>query len=499
MAETIPSQPTDAARGEPSALGWLLVITGIAAAVRFYGLEQQLWYDEITTLLDSVRKPLWEIVTTYETQNQHTLYSILARISVITLGESNAALRLPAVLFGTAAVPALYWFARHITDRAEAQLAAALLAVSYHQVWFSQNARGYTMLLLWTLAATTLFLRGVRQPSRAVWLGYGAILALGMYTHLTMAFVAAGHGLVWLWMLADTGHVPEAFPEKRWLPLTGFGAAGALTLLLYAPVLPQMFTRTVGGTAASVGSQWTNPMWLVWETARGLFGAGDSAAAWIKVAAGAGIAGGILLAGLISYWKQDRALAALLVLPGVVTAAVMLALGHNLWPRFFFFAIGFAFLLVFRGLRVFADWATPRAGRHPEAGRRIGTAAALLLIGVSTWTMPPAFLYPKQDFAGAMDFVERVNIQNQRVLTAGLATLPYVRYYQRDWPAAETAAQLREFRANGTTGWVVYSMPIFIRSRQPEIWNAIESEFTTVRIFRGTLGSGEVYVARTKP
>ncbi len=498
MSNSFSKNSQDADRTDPSALGWLLVITAIAAAARFYGLEQQLWYDEITTLLDSVRKPLGEIVTTYESQNQHTLYSALARISVVTLGESNATLRLPAVLFGIAGVPALYWFARHIADRTESLLAAALLAVSYHHVWFSQNARGYTMMLLWTLLATGLFLRGVRQPSLGIWTGYGAVLALGMYTHLTMAFVAAGHGLVWLWMLADMRHAPPDFTARRWLPLAGFGTAGALTLLLYAPVLPQLFARTVGG-AVNVESEWTNPLWLAMETLRGLFGPGVGAFGVAATLLFALMFSVSMLITLRSFGQASLHALALMIFPGVVTAVVMLGLGHNLWPRFFFFGIGFALLVLARALVRGANLFAVLLAWTDESRRRAVLFGAVCLIYTFFLLMRPAFLFPKQDFAGAMNFLDAQRAPGQPVFTAGLATLPYQRYYRRDWPAAETAAQLQEFRAAGKTAWVVYAMPIYIRSRQPEIWNAIESEFTTVEVFRGTLGGGEVYVARTKP
>jgi len=48
------------------------------------------------------------------------------------------------------------------------------------------------------------------------------------------------------------------------------------------------------------------------------------------------------------------------VIPGVITAAVMLFLEHNLWPRFFFFAIGFGMMLLMRGAFLwFAAWLFP--------------------------------------------------------------------------------------------------------------------------------------------
>ena len=46
------------------------------------------------------------------------------------------------------------------------------------------------------------------------WMWYGVAMALGMYTHLTMGFVAAGHGLVFLWLVFSRKREAGAWPEN---------------------------------------------------------------------------------------------------------------------------------------------------------------------------------------------------------------------------------------------------------------------------------------------
>ena len=41
-------------------------------------------------------------------------------------------------------------------------------------------------------------------------------------------------------------------------------------------------------------------------------------------------------------------------------------------------------------------------------------------------------------------------------------------------------------------------MPNSIRSSQPEVWDVIESKFTVIRAFPGTLGGGTIYVSKSK-
>lgn len=493
--------------------GWLAGLTLAALALRVVALDQQLWYDEMLLAVRWAPLRLWEIVTTYTSQNQHMLYSVLARVAMDLFGESNWALRLPAVLFGAATVPALYFCGRQVTTQRESLLAAALLAVSYHHVWFSQNARGYTGLALWTVVTTYFFLRGIRESGLRPWLWYGVTLALGMYTHLTMGFVAAGQFLVYLWLFG-TGRGPSSGlaglrinQQRFYKPLSGSVLAGVLTLALYAPVLPQVLARTVGGqssAAAQVQSAWTNPLWLVLETLRGLAAGAGGALGYVVLPA----AGAILLAGLWSYWRQDRSVVGLMVLPGVITAAVMLFLEHNLWPRFFFFAIGFGMMLLVRGAMVTGEWVASVTERGASTSLRTskqrlygvpwGTALVALMIVASAWSVRSAWIYPKQDFAGALKFVESQRQPGEPVALAGLAVFPYREYYKRDWPAVATRAELDAARVAGQRIWLVYASPIFVQSRQPEIWNTLRTEFEEVRVFRGTMGDGAVYVCRSK-
>ncbi len=82
----------------------LLALAVVAAAtLRFVGSGDQLWYDEIRTLVDSVRK-LAFTVTHFPSDNAHVFYSVLAQISIWLGGETASMLRLPAILFGVASI-----------------------------------------------------------------------------------------------------------------------------------------------------------------------------------------------------------------------------------------------------------------------------------------------------------------------------------------------------------------------------------------------------------
>ena len=174
----------------------LLLLLLASTGLRLYRLDEGLWLDEILTYVRYARLPLGDIVRTFDSENQHFLYSILASLSFQIFGESGWALRLPAVLFGVASILALYLLGKEVAGSVEGLLAAALMAFSYHHLWFSQNARGYTGMLFWTLLSSWFMLRGLKNGRLADWLAYGASAALGTYTHLTMGFVIFGQLIV---------------------------------------------------------------------------------------------------------------------------------------------------------------------------------------------------------------------------------------------------------------------------------------------------------------
>ena len=286
----------------------LIALMILTAALRVIGLDGGLWLDEIFTLVDSVRQPVAQIVTVFPGNNQHTLYSVLAHVSIQAFGEEAWSLRLPARLFGAATPPVLYLFAREFTGRTEAMLAGLLLAVSYHHVWFSQNARGYSALAFFALLASWLLLRGLRRGKRSDFLWYGVASALAVYTHLTMVFMVMAHAAACALLFGVPPFDKDALPRWR-LPAMGFVLAAVFSLALYAPLLldvQQFFLKP------RIPADVTTPTWAAKAMLSGLqVGTGTALGM---------LAGAVLfLCGLVSYFQQSRFLLALFVLPGVIT------------------------------------------------------------------------------------------------------------------------------------------------------------------------------------
>ena len=462
----------------------LIALTTLAVILRAIGLNGGLWLDEILTLVDSVRKPLAQIVTVFPGNNQHTLYSVLAHISIRTFGDHPWSLRLPALLFGAATPLVLYFFAREVTGCIEALFAGLLLAVSYHHVWFSQNARGYSALAFFALLASWLLLRGLRRGRLVDFLCYGAVAALGVYTHLTMVFMVIAHAAACTVLL---GWPVGKSTLAQWrLPLIGFALAMVLSLLLYAPLLfdvQQFFLKRTMPAAVAT------PTWAAKAMVSGLrVGTGTALGALAGVI--------VFICGLRSYFQQSRFLLALFVLPGVFTLAVVLALRQPIFPRFLFFLAGFGVLILVRGALEIGSWLTRRRkeGAAPPPVTALGVALVSLMVAISAVSLDFDYRYPKQDFDAAMQFVHARRAEAEPVLAAGGAVYPYRQYYRLPWSGLTSLGQLNDIRAQGQRVWVVYTLADYIEAGTPDLMRALREECSVAEVFRGTVAGGDLTV-----
>ncbi len=145
----------------------LFIITLLAAALRFYKLgEWSFWIDEIFTINHAVRhfstlKLLLENLP--PTRNWIPL-SVIINAQVLKMGgitEWNA--RLVPAMIGILSIPILYLPTRKIFGSRIALIGLMLLAVSPWHVFWSQNARFYTSLMLFYTLALFAFYFGIEE------------------------------------------------------------------------------------------------------------------------------------------------------------------------------------------------------------------------------------------------------------------------------------------------------------------------------------------------
>ena len=159
-------------------------------------------------------------------------------------GTSTWAMRLPSALLGTACIPLVFWLGMLTRQQAAGWLAAALVAVNGHLVFWSQIARMFTLACCLGLLATILLLKIASQShaSRTLQVSYAAIMLLGLCTHIFFWLILAAHIF---WTLVT------AWSEK--LPLPAAAKLQFLVLILGSPLLASSAYQN-GNTLAALSS-----------------------------------------------------------------------------------------------------------------------------------------------------------------------------------------------------------------------------------------------------
>jgi 4-amino-4-deoxy-L-arabinose transferase-like glycosyltransferase len=168
-----------------------------AAALRFTRIgHQSFWLDESYTV-DLVQRPFGDMLSGVASdESTPPLYYIVAWLWEKLFGHGEAGLRSLSALFGTLAVPAAWAAAREWFGPARAPraglIAAALVAFNPFFVWYSQEARSYSLLVL--MAALTLLFLARRSYG---WWALTAAVAL--LTHYFAAFLLVPEAIWLLW------------------------------------------------------------------------------------------------------------------------------------------------------------------------------------------------------------------------------------------------------------------------------------------------------------
>jgi hypothetical protein len=482
-------------------------ILAIALALRLYKLDSSLWFDEVMTLGHYVRRPVAELIADYSSFNNHLFYSLQARALVWTFGEQVWALRAPAVVFGVASIWVLWRLARTMLEPVAALAAAALLALSYHHIWFSQNARGYTELMFWCLLALLVFVRALGGVSRLAWIGFAACLAAAMYTHLTAAFFIAALGLAyaamlamrWLGLSASGNLAAPAEPRAQAAPVVGFVLGGVFTLALCAPAIPQMLSQVgaVKGTSAVDPMQeYQSPLWAALEGLRTLGGSDPL----VLAAAPAALA--VAALGAVVLFRRNALVVTVGVLHIVLTLAALLAVHMRIWPRFFFTDIAFVLLFIAAGADELARWLATAARRLRldfATAPRLFAAGAAVMFAASGLLAARNYAVPKQDLSGAVQVLAEAGAAPESVGAIGLASEVYALWPQTAWPAVKSAADLQGLRPTAGRRWAVLIFEARTSRDFPGVMQTLDRDFHLLKAFPGTLGDGAVLVYESKP
>jgi 4-amino-4-deoxy-L-arabinose transferase-like glycosyltransferase len=143
-------------------------------------------------------------------------------------GTSALAIRLPSAIFGTACILLIFWLGTLAGQRTAGWIAAILLAVNAHQIFWSQVARMFTLACFLGLLATALLLLLAKngRGSRSFGFLYVLIILLGVSCHI---FFWALFGTHIVWTFFNSWSQRQPFP--------GIGKLQILAFILGSPLL----------------------------------------------------------------------------------------------------------------------------------------------------------------------------------------------------------------------------------------------------------------------
>jgi hypothetical protein len=402
------------------ALGIMLV--GLAA--RLYNLDaRSFWEDEVT------QAHVGRFSTLEEALNYtHAYPDVMPLMNVITwllrVFGSNEGL----------SVFALYLLGSKLGGARVGLVAALLLAISPREVWYGQEARPYTILLLLATLQMLFAYRAAVQGRKLDWLWFALSTVVSLYTHyLALATTASALAFIGLVLAVEL-----VFSLRRARQQSVEGPAGV-----------RQVTLKIGLALASLGAVGLGYLpWLPYLgdfLGRGRFGFGRFEADYAATIAD--------VKPILDYWDVSG-LVLILVAIGIVTVVIRMMGGHwkesavvliwaglplvafwlrlqgsivTVWPRYFVFlhpailllvAWGTDGLVAFAGRalsRVRPDWVSMRL----PVKRVIFGAALLLLLAEFVPALVQSYGWPKSDYRGAAQYLTATSPPDSVVIGIG--------------------------------------------------------------------------------
>lgn len=252
------SQPLAGRSADAAALRgfwlWVLLIAGLAMALRLWRLDfQSYWYDELFSAhVSAPDNPLRSVIDQTIADVHPPLYQVLLWTAYKLLGYTEWAGRLPSVIAGVFTVVGVAVLGRRLYGPHVGLFAAALAALNYYLLYFSQEARSYALLVCLCVFSMYCFVCVLQTGSRRAVFAY-VLVTLGLiYTHYfgLLVLPVQGAALI-LW-----------FVLRRQLDMRLLRQALLALLLLAAGMMPLM---------SVVVSHATVPQFWIWQPSPWIF------------------------------------------------------------------------------------------------------------------------------------------------------------------------------------------------------------------------------------
>src|SRR3989344_6459745 len=171
------------------------IIAGIALILRLICLNQSLWLDEAINVLSAKNLDLFSFVTKYPIGDYHPPgYFLLLWVWSHIFGFSEIAVRLPSALLGVGTVVLTYLIGKNLFNKKIAITASLLLAVSPLSIYYSQEARMYS-LATFAVSLLSYFFIQLLNGKKWSFVGYALAGILVLYSDYVVYLIFPVHFL----------------------------------------------------------------------------------------------------------------------------------------------------------------------------------------------------------------------------------------------------------------------------------------------------------------
>ncbi len=456
---------------------WLILVLSAILALgvflRVYRAgHQSLWTDEISSAVIS-SSPIHEIISRNLSPDkadipveEPPLPYILMHFSMATGGENEFFARLPAIVFGILGIYAVFLVASEFFGKRAGIFSAFLISISLYHILYSQEARGYSAHVFWSMLTLFYLWRAMRGGNGRDWAGFAVATIFNVYSHYSAFQVAAAETLIFLLFgLIFAGAWGHARLKERKGPLKNFIICGVAASIAAAPLLKNFFgvlgSRLGGGTIAFE----LNPAYF--ENLLSRYGAGGGMAFYIY--------NGFFILGIYSAFKYGKRKEAAALLIWLIFPFVVLKFtGYKYFFHIRYIIFTFPVYLIFAANGA-ASLYDILASRFSSFFERRGQYAygALLASVFAYFSIAPLLLYYQMparmtDWKGIASYIKAHYRPGTVILAESAFVLRELGYYLRDakymiQPKSVRGdeAKFKEVVLSNPSVWYVDANPVF--------------------------------------
>ena len=398
----------------------LIVLTVIGFFLRFYNLGfNSLWLDEASTNTFAVMSipDIWKATVGGEF-NPPLFYWI--EHLMLMLGNNEVVLRFIPAILGVLTIPLIYFAGKEFMDRNVGIIAAAAFAFSPFLIFYSQEARAYSMMLFFVAFALFFYFKALKYNDLKNWALFGVLSALAFWSHFYAFVIIAS--LILYALFLQIGNV-----QKNMQNLKMIAVSIVLFVVLCFPLILlaiQLFaSRTSSAPAFGIQG-----LGIISETFRELSGFSDISMLLFLI---------LFIIGIIQAFLIDKNKGIFLVTLTVLTFVISFILSYKMpmVPRYLIFFNTVFFIGIAISYKLFYSLINNR-------GIVYGFIAILLIISAPMLVSYYSG-YSKEDWRGFSGQIQQMTKPGDIVVVVpGYVYQPFDYYY------SNASDQTFEFGAN---------------------------------------------------